>query len=212
MLWESHKLLDTCNLVPPAPAPPLLVELSLIFVVGLCSWPNGPFALLLLLLLLTVPLVALFPCNFAPDGMSQSFWFPGMPLNRKSRDIIAYLYFVLSLHNRQKKVTYIFNWFFVFHVQWEFGFSEIERKSQWQGTTMKSQYHRRHTERVESRYREGKRRKERKTKLVNLWKQRNLPVQQWAHLIQFGEFLNYIVCSADAAVHRWVFGSDLEVG
>lgn len=80
MLCESHKLLDTCNLVPPPP----FVELSLRFVVGLCSWPNDALVLLLVLLLL---LLELFPCNFAADGMSQSFWFPEMPLNKKSKKI-----------------------------------------------------------------------------------------------------------------------------
>lgn len=113
MLCESHKLLDTCNLVPPPPALLLLDGFSLIFVVGLCNWPNDELLLLALpllvpLLLLLLELLTLFPCNFAADGKSQSFWFPEMPLNRKSTKS----YVVDASWKEQKNIQLIFRVFF----------------------------------------------------------------------------------------------------
>lgn len=62
ILCESHKPLDTCNLV-------LLfdVVLSVTFGVWLCNWPK-----------------VFDPCKTVVLGKSQSFWLPEMPLKNKS--------------------------------------------------------------------------------------------------------------------------------
>lgn len=68
MLCESHKPLDTCNLVLLLLLLLLLdAALSVMFVVWLWSWPK-----------------VLDPCKTVALGKSQSFWLPEMPLKNKS--------------------------------------------------------------------------------------------------------------------------------